>query len=115
GGHSHGQAASRTAVHTIFGKLTEGAPELSPGQALVRAIQAANQAVYREGGEASVEARPGSTCVAVLMHAGGGEPAHVADFRVYLMRGERIYRMTRDHSVVQQLLDAGMISEEQAL
>ncbi len=114
GGHSHGQAASNTAVATIVAGLAQTASELTPGEQLVRAIQSANQAVYQQGGSAEMHARPGSTCVAVLLHEHGADIAHVGDSRAYLIRNGQIHRMTRDHSVVQQMLDAGMLTEEQA-
>lgn len=115
GGHAHGQAASKAAVDTVIESLSHPPFDRAPGPALVQAIQHANHVVYQQGGGPSVEGRPGTTCVAVLLHAGGAEIAHVGDSRVYLIRGGQIYRMTRDHSVVQQLVDAGMLSAEQAL
>ena len=115
GGHAHGQAASQAAVDTIIERLSHPPFDRAPGPALAQAIQHANQVVYQQGGGPTIEGRPGTTCVAVLVHAGGAEIAHVGDSRVYLMRGGQIYRMTRDHSVVQQLVDAGMLSAEQAL
>lgn len=115
GGHAHGQAASQAAVDTIIEQLSRPPFDRPPGAALAQAIQQANHVVYQQGGGPAIEGRPGTTCVAVLVHAGGAEIAHVGDSRVYLMRGPQIYRMTRDHSVVQQLVDAGMLSAEQAL
>jgi len=115
GGHAHGQAASQAAVDTIIEWLSQPPFDRPPGPALAQAIQQANHVVYQQGGGPAIEGRPGTTCVAVLVHNGGAEIAHVGDSRVYLIRGAQIYRMTRDHSVVQQLVDAGMLSAEQAL
>jgi len=115
GGHAHGQAASQAAVDTVIERLSHPPFDRAPGPALVQAIQNANHVVYQQGGGPGVEGRPGTTCVAVLVHAGGAEIAHVGDSRVYLIRSGQIYRMTRDHSVVQQLVDAGMLSAEQAI
>ncbi|HEU5076795.1 MAG TPA: protein phosphatase 2C domain-containing protein [Polyangiaceae bacterium] len=114
GGHAHGQAASQAAVDTIIERLSHPPFDRAPGPALVQAIQHANHVVYQQGAGPAMEGRPGTTCVAVLVHAGGAEIAHVGDSRVYLIRSGQIYRMTRDHSVVQQLVDAGMLSAEQA-
>ncbi|HEX3344514.1 MAG TPA: hypothetical protein VHS09_08060, partial [Polyangiaceae bacterium] len=58
--------------------------------------------------------RPGSTAVAVLMHAGGTDVAHVGDSRVYLVHEAQIFRVTRDHSIVQELVDRGLLTLEQA-
>lgn len=115
GGHAHGQAASQAAVNAVVGYLEQAPANDPPGLALVRAIQTANHAVYLQGTGSAAEGRPGSTCVAVLLHEGGAEFAHVGDSRAYLIRGGRIHRMTRDHSVVQQMMDSGLLSEQQAL
>jgi protein phosphatase len=59
--------------------------------------------------------RPGSTCVALLVHGGAVEVAHVGDSRAYFIRNGHIWPLTKDHSVVQQLLDQGAITPEQAV
>ena len=58
--------------------------------------------------------RPGSTAVGVLMHAGGTEVVHVGDSRVYLVHQGQVVRVTRDHSIVQELVDRGLLTLEQA-
>ena len=58
--------------------------------------------------------RPGSTAVAVLMHARGTEVAHVGDSRAYLVHEGQIFRVTRDHSIVQELVDRGLLTPAQA-
>jgi protein phosphatase len=60
------------------------------------------------------QGRPGSTCVAVLMHAGGTEVAHVGDSRAYLVHAGQIFRLTRDHSVVQEMVERGLLTPQQA-
>jgi PPM family protein phosphatase len=50
----------------------------------------------------------------LLVHAGGTEVAHVGDSRAYLVRGAQIWQLTRDHSVVQQLIDRGALAPEKA-
>src|SRR5690606_34222439 len=58
---------------------------------------------------------PGSTVVAILLHHGVVDVAHVGDSRAYAIRGKQIYRLTRDHSMVQELLDGGVINEQEAI
>ena len=114
GGHSAGREASTTAMRTIVDYLsrdTEGEPE----QALVRAIEVAAKDVYAVGGDAPPELRPGSTCVAAVLYDGLAQIAHVGDSRAYLFRGGALTRLTRDHSMVQQMLDSGMLTPEQAI
>lgn len=113
GGHEGGQEASRLAVKTIF-ECVENAPsELDHRAALERAIEAANRNVYALA-KPSMRARPGSTVVAILIHEGGAEVAHVGDSRVYLFHAGEMQRLTLDHSAVQMMVDAGAITPEQA-
>jgi protein phosphatase len=67
------------------------------------------------GGAGPQAGRPGSTCVALLVHGGAVEVAHVGDSRAYFVRNGRIWPLTKDHSIVQQLLDQGAITPEQAV
>ncbi|HKQ71679.1 MAG TPA: protein phosphatase 2C domain-containing protein [Polyangiaceae bacterium] len=114
GGHALGQEASHLAVATIIRVIEASPPNVSPGTALVNAIVEAGHLVYRMGGQGEQQARPGSTCVAVLVHPLGAEIAHVGDSRVYLMRRGQVWQLTKDHSVVQQMVDRGEITAEQA-
>src|SRR6202044_3538945 len=58
--------------------------------------------------------RPGATAVAILLHAHGTEVVHVGDSRVYLVHEGQIFRVTRDHSIVQELVDRGLLTLQQA-
>jgi protein phosphatase len=115
GGHALGQEASRLAVATIMQSVESSAPGTPPGQALAQAIFEAGRRVFDMGGAPQQAGRPGSTCVALLVHASAVEVAHVGDSRAYFIRGGRIWPITKDHSVVQQMLDQGAITPEQAL
>jgi len=115
GGHALGQEASRLALGTIM-QMVEGAPPgTPPGMALANAIAQAGRLVYQMGGVGPQPGRPGSTCVAVLIHAQGAEIAHVGDSRAYVMRRGQIWQLTKDHSVVQQMIDRGEITTEQGV
>jgi protein phosphatase len=115
GGHSGGREASQAAVKTILDHFANDTGETPPGALLTRSIEAAARAVYAIGGSSPPELRPGSTCVAVLFHDGFADVAHVGDSRVYLVRRGSIRRVTRDHSMVQDLIDSGVLSPEEAL
>jgi hypothetical protein len=80
------------------GSARRGTP---PGQALKAAIEEAARRVYTLGGPPENRARPGSTVVAMLLHDGGADVAHVGDSRSYIIRSNQIYPLTRDHSMVQ--------------
>lgn len=115
GGHSAGREASTAGVRTIIAELSAASAEGEPGPALKQAVEAAGRAVYAVGGDAPHELRPGSTCVALLLHERGLEVAHVGDSRAYLVRAGGTSRLTRDHSMVQQMIDAGVLDEDSAL
>lgn len=113
GGHAGGKEASALASATVFEEV-EAAPEgYGPADALKRAIEIANRKVYALG-QAGMHGRPGSTIVSLLFHKGGAEVAHVGDSRIYLVRGVECMQITRDHSAVQLMVDAGVLTPEQA-
>jgi PPM family protein phosphatase len=115
GGHYGGQEASRTAITTIFEVFEQAHAQLGPAATLKTAIEEAGRRVYLLGGPVENRTRPGSTVVAMLLHDRGVDVAHVGDSRAYVIRGNQIYPLTRDHSMVQGMIDAGMISEQQAI
>ena len=115
GGHVGGREASTAALATIFEAFEQAPPGSVPRDVLRDAIRLANVRVRglavsdrRRGG------RPGSTVVAVLVHAGGTEVAHVGDSRVYLVQQGQIFQITRDHSMVQEMVEAKILTPEQA-
>lgn len=114
GGHTGGRQASDTAIRTIFEEVTLSHGQRSAREALQHSVEVAAKRVYALGGSAENFQRPGSTCVAVLLHQGRAETAHVGDSRAYSIRGKRINRLTRDHSMVQDLVDAGSLTEREA-
>jgi serine/threonine protein phosphatase PrpC len=119
GGHQNGREAAQLAVKTIFEAFAR-APTSGPasfgsrGRELLHdAILAANARVSELGG-LSKQSRPGSTVVAMLMHPEGVEVAHVGDSRCYLVQGGQIFQLTKDHTVVQKMVDAQMLTPAQA-
>ena len=113
GGHAGGKEASALASATVFEEV-DAAPEgFGPADALKRAIEIANRKVHALG-QSGMHGRPGSTIVALLFHKGGAEVAHVGDSRIYLVRGVECMQITRDHSAVQLMVDAGVLTPEQA-
>jgi PPM family protein phosphatase len=114
GGHSAGEVASRTAVATVTERIASAPAEADPSEALHLALEAANAAVIGIVKGGPQVGRPGSTCVSALLSPSGLRIAHVGDSRGYLVQSGHIQRVTRDHSVVGELLAAGAITPEQA-
>lgn len=115
GGHYGGREASRTAIATIFEVMDRAPPNLDAAAALKAAIEEAGRRVYDLGGSPDNRGRPGSTVVSMLIGDRGLDVAHVGDSRAYCIRAGQIYPLTRDHSMVQGMIDAGMISEAEAI
>ncbi len=119
GGHESGSLASLTAVDAVFRHVDAAPlrPDIPPAvrvrEVLRDAIAVANRAVHALGATRP-SARPGSTVVAVLVHSLGTEVAHVGDSRCYLASRGTIRQLTRDHSTVQEMVDAGKLSAEEA-
>jgi len=114
GGHAGGKQASDIAIRTVL-DIVSSSVSGAAGDVLVHAIEEAGRRVYAFGGPPENQQRPGSTLVALLMHDGLVDVAHVGDSRAYAIRGKQIYGLTRDHSMVQELLDGGVISEHEAV
>lgn len=115
GGHYGGQEASRRAITTVFEQMEKAPGHLTPASALKMAIEEAARRVYELGGPPDNRVRPGSTIVSMLLHEQGVDVAHVGDSRAYVVRSNQIYPLTRDHSMVQSMIDAGFLTEEQAI
>jgi protein phosphatase len=114
GGHAAGKEAADLAVATIFESFDAAGDGTPPGQVLRHAVEEASRRVHVMHTSEVAMGRPGSTAVGVLMHAGGTEVVHVGDSRVYLVHQGQIVRVTRDHSIVQELVDRGLLTLEQA-
>jgi PPM family protein phosphatase len=114
GGHAAGREAAELAVATIFEVFDRAAESDAPGPVLRAAIEEASRRVFTMRTSEVAGGRPGSTVVAVLLHAGGTEVAHVGDSRAYLVHEGQIFRVTRDHSMVQEMVNAGVLTPEQA-
>ncbi len=113
GGHAHGEVASAEAIATLV-PLDRDPPREGPGDALRDAVRQANDQLRR-----MVEADPtlegmGTTLTAMLWSDGSPSLVHIGDSRAYLLRDEQLHRMTRDHTLVQSLVDEGRIDEEEA-
>jgi PPM family protein phosphatase len=113
GGARAGQVASHLAGDTIRDVY---AASLAPGplERLVEAFSAAHQTLARQAHENPEWQGMGTTCTAVAICGDRAYFAHVGDSRLYLLRGSSISCLTRDHTVVNRLVEEGLITPEQA-
>ncbi len=112
GGAKAGEVASAMVLDVLQrGMSTVRA--ISVEAALRQSIEAANERVFataRETGRAGM----GATLTAMLFHGLYAHIAEIGDSRAYLLRGNRLVRLTHDQSYVQRLIDKGTLTEEQA-
>ena len=114
GGHEGGKEASTLALESIVEHFRGALDGTRPADVLHDAITLANQRVFGMAGGTSHHARPGSTVVALLIHEDGADVGHVGDSRAYHVHGSQIFQITKDHSMVQKLVDAGFLTPAQA-
>jgi len=126
GGHRGGEVASAMTVSTVLETLTDQLKSIRPedtieqngrslqGIAMHDAIALANEKVYTASKENTQYRGMGTTVVAVLFHDNRFIVAHVGDSRLYRYRDGELTQITHDHSLMQELVDRGFYSQEQA-
>jgi PPM family protein phosphatase len=118
GGHAAGRQASAVVVDRMGRNGTDGAEPLTGVDALLDAVQDADEEIRRVAATIDDARGMGTTVagIALVLEEGRARWAvfHVGDSRVYLLADGRLERLSTDHSVVQELVDAGMISERDA-
>jgi PPM family protein phosphatase len=127
GGHAAGEVASRLAVETIqewMRKYTRGESTTLVGQPLTGAsdrsnwllssIRLANRMIFDAAKGGKEYAGMGTTLVAALSIGDRIALAHVGDSRIYRVRDDQITQLSKDHSFVQQQMERGIISAEEA-
>jgi protein phosphatase len=121
GGAASGELASKTAVEVLDESFQRYAAEMSQGNAVVnvstmldKAFRLANKRIYASAMQHEGRRGMGTTltCLAVLDDR--AYIGHVGDSRVFLVRGNTIYQLTKDHSWVEEQLEKGLLTEEEA-
>lgn len=116
GGVGGGALAATLTVQAFHAHLNRVRVALTIRAAIRNAFEAANEAVYRRGQMQDPEtAGMGSTAVALVATGSRIMVAHVGDSRAYLFdRSGQLSRLTKDHSPVQRMIDAGMLTAAEA-
>ena len=110
GGHAAGEVASEIAVRV----LSELAPEHPDGEALGRAIEEANRAVIQAAREGRGRQGMGTTMTAAMLEGERLVIAKVGDSRAYLLHQGKLQQLTRDHSLMADMIEAGQLTPEEA-
>ena len=112
GGHNAGEVASAMAVDTFSRHMRD--VQSITGQALREAVEFANEAVYEAALENEGMSGMGTTFSALAEEEDRAFIAHVGDSRVYLVRDNAIMQMTTDHTLVEEMVQKGMITPREA-
>ena len=126
GGHKGGEVASAIAVDLILKSLREALPEIAVGQtdentgyslesmAVENAIKNANLKIFEAAQNNSKYEGMGTTVVVLVFYDNRITVAHVGDSRLYRMREQSLEQMTRDHTLLQELVDRGFYTKKEA-
>ena len=110
GGHAAGEVASSIAVETVGRR----APGTADDVLLGAAVEAANDAVIHAAEEGIGKPGMGCTATAVIFERDQMAVAHVGDSRAYVLHHGTLVRVTHDHSYVEELVDSGQITADEA-
>ena len=112
GGAQAGEVASRIAIETF----EQGLPQEGPAEdRLAVVVQKANRQIFELSHAAEEHAGMGTTLTAAYLDDAHVAIAHVGDSRAYMFRDGELVRLTRDHSLVDELVQRGKLTEEEAL
>ena len=115
GGHNAGEVASNLAVKEIQGTIKEQYNSTDDHKmVLAKAIEKANREIFDQAAANLEYSGMGTTVVAALVKGDKPVVANVGDSRAYLISDDGIRQITKDHSLVQSLLDMDAIDEEEA-
>jgi serine/threonine protein phosphatase PrpC len=122
GGHNAGEIASELAVTAIRDALLDVlTPEMLDtnlikcDEALREAVVYANEEIHEQANRRIECAGMGTTVVITLFHDDKVTYAHVGDSRIYRFRQGETKQLTQDHSLVQEMIDNGYLSQEEAM
>ena len=121
GGAAGGEVASKLAMEVLddsFSRYVEminrGEPVVGVGSLTEKAVRLANRRVHAEAVQKAGQRGMGTTLTSVAIHERKAYLGHVGDSRAYLIRNDKIYQLTKDHSWVEEQLEKGLLTEEQA-
>ncbi len=122
GGYNAGEVASGIAVAMITAEMKKALADIKAGaldgngaeRLLGKHAVKANAAIYHAAQNQTQYSGMGTTLVAALWHDNRMAVGHIGDSRLYRLRGDILEQITRDHSLLQEQIDNGMITREQA-
>jgi serine/threonine protein phosphatase PrpC len=112
GGHAAGEVASELAVDAVSRLYYQDEGE--PTIALKKSLEEANRIIYETALKDEHLQGMGTTCTALVLKNGMAYVAHVGDSRLYLLRNGSLFLMTEDHTIVMQMVKAGLLTAEES-
>lgn len=120
GGHQAGEIAARETVTTLCEIVSKNLnledEDLTLEEArhiLIESIEEVNAHVYKMSRKDPDLRGMGTTLCCLLVHPKGLIYAHVGDSRIYRLRSEKLFQLTKDHSLMRELIDLGQLQEKQ--
>lgn len=122
GGHQAGEIAAQMAVSSVLESLQNLVSQQNPGsitssqllEYVSHTISDSNCKIFEAAESQQEHKGMGTTVVAAVVNGNRCYAGHVGDSRLYLFRNRQLKRMTRDHSLVQDLIDKGFYTEAEA-
>jgi|694.fasta_scaffold16729_8 serine/threonine protein phosphatase PrpC len=121
GGHQAGEIASHEALKALATSVKNNSDLLDDAttidearKMILDAIEDANSHVYKLSRSDAEFKGMGTTLCCLFFHPRGLIYAHVGDSRIYRLRGKKLQQLTKDHSLLQELMDLGKLSDRQA-
>jgi len=121
GGHQAGEVASAMAVDVVTRHYEEllasgqnGHDRVREAKSVDEAIRLANSAIFEVAQSRPDYSGMGSTIVVAIFYADHMFVGHVGDSRLYRFRADQLEQLTEDHSVIQELLNRGLMTAEEA-
>jgi protein phosphatase len=117
GGAAAGEVASQLAVDIIYEKLVQGEPLQNHddlARRLVQAVEEAGMRIFNEARADRTRRGMGTTATIAALMDSRLFVAQVGDSRAYVLRGDKFTQVSRDQSLVNQLIEAGQLTEEEA-
>ena len=121
GGAAAGEVASKVAMEVLDESFRRYTDEINAGHTVVpvgslvdKAIRLANRRVYALATSSERRRGMGTTLTCLAMLGGRGYLGHVGDSRAFMVRGGIIYQLTKDHSWVEEQIEKGVLTEEEA-
>lgn len=126
GGHRGGEIASSMSVDSILDTLQRQLPKIKSGRTdpetgfsleslcIQEAIESANDQIFQAADSNPEQFGMGTTIVVLLYYNNTFSIGHVGDSRCYRLRSEKLEQITRDHSLLQELIDRGFYTPEEA-